>query len=215
MELTENSRIGLIYKIVGYGLTYYGSTIQLLSDRKSTHITQYRMWVNRGEDAWKCASYDILKQGDEWEMIVLETIITDIKKTGLIEREQKWITENECVNKNQAIQSVDDLKKYKREWAENNRREQGIEPRTQGFDHKKYARDWARAKRAEMTDAERAEVNRKKRENRPEQTEEQKEKARERAKAQREKIKADPEQVAKVNEYKKAKVREYRNKKKE
>ena len=215
MELTENSRIGLIYKIVGYGLTYYGSTIQLLSDRKSTHITQYRMWVNRGEDAWKCASYDIFKQGNEWEIIVLETVMTDTKKTGLKEREQKWITENDCVNKNQVIQSAEDLKKYKREWAENNRREQGIKPKAEGFDQKKYARDWARAKRAEMTEEEKKVYLEKRRETRPKQTEEQKEKARERAKAQREKIKADPEQVAKVNEYKKAKVREYRNKKKE
>ena len=87
-QLNDNARIGRIYKIEGYGLTYYGSTIQLLSDRKSTHKTQYNEWVRRGEDSWKCASYDILKQGDEWDMTLLETILTDDKKTGLLEREQ-------------------------------------------------------------------------------------------------------------------------------
>ena len=240
MELNDNSRIGRIYKIVGYGLTYYGSTIQLLSDRKSTHVSQYKEWVIRGEDSWKCASYDILKQGDEWEMVLLETVLTDKEKVGLLEQEQKWITENECVNKNQAIQSTEDLKKYKREWAQKNRREKGTDPKNPDFDAKKYARQWAKAKRAEMTDEERvefnknrkakrnneqrqvkrdsmpdeerAEFNKKRRETRPEQTEEQKKAAVERARKQREDRKADPEQVIKNREYQKVKAQQKRDK---
>jgi hypothetical protein len=106
-------------------------------------------------------------------------------------------------------QREDDIREYKREWAENNRREKGIEPRTQGFDKKKHSREYMRAKRANMTDEEKQAYLKERRENRPEQTEEQKARAIERAKAQRERIKADPERAAKYREYSKLKAREY------
>jgi hypothetical protein len=112
------------------------------------------------------------------------------------------------------IKRVVDIKEYKREWAEKDRREKGIQPKNPNFNRTEYNREWIKAKRAEMTDEEKKVYLEKRRGTRPEQTEEQKEKARERAKAQREKIKADPEQVAKVQEYKKAKAQEYRDKKK-
>jgi hypothetical protein len=106
-------------------------------------------------------------------------------------------------------QRDDDIREYKREWAEQNRREKGIEPRNQEFDKTQYNRKWIKEKRAKMTDEEKKAYLKERRENRPEQTEEQKQKARERAKAQRERIKADPEQIAKDREYKKLKAREY------
>ena len=171
MKLTENSRIGYVYGIFGYGLVYIGSTIQLICDRKSTHNSQYKSWVERGREGWKCASYDILDKGDDWELNVLEIILTDTNKTGLLEREQFWINEKKALhgkeyitNANQATQSAEDLREYKRKWAEQNRRAKGIQPKAEGFDAKKYARDWAKSKRASLTDEEREEINKKRRE---------------------------------------------------
>lgn len=59
---------------------------------------------------------------------------------------------------------IEDIKEYKRLWAEKDRRAKGIQPKKEGFDAKKYARDWARAKRASLTDEEREAINAKKRE---------------------------------------------------
>lgn len=166
IELSENSRIGVLYKIEGYGLEYYGSTIQPICERKSTHKTQYEAWLKRNKEGWKCSSYDIFENGDNWILTPLRYILTDDKKTGLLELENEYIQNNECVNKNQSIQSAEDLKEYKRKWAEKNRRENGIQPKNTEFDAKKYARDWAKAKRASLTDEERAEINLKRREDR-------------------------------------------------
>lgn len=170
-ELNENSRIGIVYSIEGYGLTYIGSTIQLLSDRKSTHSQQFKNWVSREREGWKCASYDILEKGEDWTITGIEYILTDTNKTGLLDREQYWIEAKKSLNgkeyitnSNQAIQSVEDLKEYKRKWAEQNRRAKGIQPKAEGFDAKKYARDWAKAKRASLTEEEREAINAKRRE---------------------------------------------------
>jgi len=169
-ELNENSRIGIVYCIEGYGLIYVGSTIQLLSDRKSTHNQQYKAFCERGKEGWKCASYTILEKGDDWTIKGVEYLITDTSKTGLLEREQDLIKKLEALNGkeyitnvNQAIQSAEDLREYKRKWAEDDRRAKGVEPKKVGFDAKKYAREWARAKRAGLTPEQREEINKKKR----------------------------------------------------
>ena len=166
IELNENSRIGVLYKIEGYGDIYYGSTIQPISERKSTHKRQYEAWVKRGRTGWVCSSCIILDKGDEWDLTPLKYILTDNKKTGLLELENENINTKVCVNKIQSIQSIEDLKEYKRKWAEENRREKGIKPKIEGFDKKKYARDWAKAKRACLTDEEREKINAKRRETR-------------------------------------------------
>jgi hypothetical protein len=145
-------------------LIYFGSTIQPICERKATHKTQNEAWLNRGRKGYMCASSIILEKGDDWILTPLRYILTDDKKTELLELENEYIQNNDCVNKNQAIQSAEDLREYKRKWIENKRRENGIEPKNKEFDAKKYARDWARAKRAQLTPEEREEINKKKRE---------------------------------------------------
>jgi hypothetical protein len=188
MEISNDSRIGIIYKIEGYGLTYIGSTIQPIYERKSTHKTQYNEWVKRDKKGWKCASYDILDKGDNWEIIVIKTILTDINKKGLLDLEQKYINETNNINKNQALQSQEDLKEYKRKWAEKNRREKGIEEKKKLTTEEKraYQAEWMKEKRLNRTQEQIEEENKKRRETRKPLTEEQKEQARERARKQRE-----------------------------
>jgi hypothetical protein len=208
--MNENSRIGFIYKISGYGLTYVGSTIQPICERKSTHLSQYRDWIKRDRTGWKCASCDIFDKGNDWSITVIETILTDTNKTGLLEREQYWINNinalsskiyvsnktnsntnsnsNTIVNKNQPILNDEDRKEYKRQWAESDRRAKGIAPREKVLtaDPQEYFRKKRAEYRANMTAEEKEEHLAQRRANRKPLTEEQKEKARQRAKKQRE-----------------------------
>jgi hypothetical protein len=155
MNMNNESRIGFVYKISGYGLDYFGSTIQPLCERKSTHKTTKN-----------CSSYEIIKQGDDWVLECVETILTDTKKTGLKEREQFWIENNECVNKNQAIQSAEDLREYKRKFAEDTRRAKGIakKEKVKTANEKEYKKIKTREYRANYTEDKREEVLAKKRE---------------------------------------------------
>lgn len=109
------------------------------------------------------------------------------------------------------------IKEYKKQWAEKNRREKGVEPKKIGFDNKEYQREWMAKKRASLTEEEKKKEleHRRKLYAQKEQTEEQKEAAKERAKKQREEIKADPEKLAQQREYKRLKAKEYREKKKQ
>ena len=110
------------------------------------------------------------------------------------------------------VQRIKDITEYKRVWAEKNRRENGVEPRSRMTDEEQAvrSRELRIGRQAEMTDEERAELNKKRRENRPEQTEEQKNAAKERARKQRENRNAD--QLIKNREYQKKKAQENRDK---
>lgn len=130
---------------------------------------------------------------------------------------------NKCSNiHNKTIEEqeerIEDLKEYKRKWAEKDRREKGIEP---SGSKKSYTNEYKSKKQAEyravMTEEEKQEHLEHRRElyAKKEQTDKQKEEAKQRAKKQRENIKADPEKLAQIKEYKKLKAREYREKKKQ
>lgn len=163
--MNADSRIGIVYKISGYGMDYYGSTIQLLNDRIWSHKSVYRRWKS-GKLKHKCYSYAILDKGDDWTYEVVDTILTDINKTGLLEREQYWIDNNECINRFNAITSKEYKNEYQRKWAENKRREQGvaIKEKIKTADEKKYKRDKAREYRANMSEEKHKEILTKKKE---------------------------------------------------
>lgn len=113
---------------------------------------------------------------------------------------------------------LENIKEYKRCWAEKNRREKGVLPSgSKQSTTKEYKSEWMAKKRAEMTEEEKKKVLEHRRElyAQKEQTEDQKEAAKERAKKQREAIKADPEKQAQQREYKRLKAQEYREKKKQ
>lgn len=116
-------------------------------------------------------------------------------------------------------QRIQDIKEYKRVWAEKDRREKGIliKEKVKTLDIKEYKAEWMANKRAGRTEEEKKIELEKRRENygKKEQTEDQKEAAKERARKQREAINQDPEKAAQLKEYKKLKAQEYRNKKKE
>jgi len=112
---------GIIYKIEGYGLTYYGSTIQPLYDRKATHKSSFKNRDIRPE--FYCSSWIILEKGDDWTIEKIEDIeFEDLDELKL--REAYYQKNNDCVNK-QKLKTKDELRQYKKEWAEKDRREKG------------------------------------------------------------------------------------------
>jgi hypothetical protein len=62
---------GIIYKIIGYGLTYYGEGVFDLEERKQSHVKWYNERNIKGCPSY-CSSFEILKQGNDWDIILLE-----------------------------------------------------------------------------------------------------------------------------------------------
>lgn len=209
-----------IYAIKGNGMTYYGSSIQPLCERKSSHNTQYRHF-KKTENGSKscCKSYLILDSCDDWIIEKIEELSETTTKEELLLRENYYIENFDCVNKQLAVRTDEMEREYKRIWAEKDRREKGIpkKEKVKTLDIKEYKAEWMANKRAGRTEEEKKIELEKRRENygKKEQTEDQKEAAKERARKQREAINQDPEKAAQLKEYKKLKAQEYRNKKKE
>jgi hypothetical protein len=136
---------GIIYKIEGYGLTYYGSTIQPLSERKASHKSKFK---NNG---LYCSSWEIFKNGDDWEMTKIEDVeFDDIDELRL--REAYYQKNNECVNKFK-LKTKEEMKQYKKEWAEKDRRAKGarIKSEMTKTKDKNYKNNWIKNKRANET----------------------------------------------------------------
>jgi len=118
-----------VYKISGNGMDYYGSSNQPIYERKATHKSQYRYYKKTGETNRRCCSYKIFDSyGDDWENgdWTFEIIAYYDTEREALEYENLCIINQPCVNKQRAIGlSEDELRKYKAEWAEQNRRKKG------------------------------------------------------------------------------------------
>jgi len=115
MENTQNKyQRGKIYKIISNqtDLVYYGSTIEeVLTNRLSGHRQQYKSWLNGKHDY--VTSFEIVKYQD-CKIILVESYPC---KTvyELTAREQYYIDNNTCVNKNKAntgLNRKDYIKQY-------------------------------------------------------------------------------------------------------
>ena len=115
---------GKIYKLVGYGLTYYGSTIDTLPNRKSKHKNHYKLH-QEGKQNY-LTSFDIIEKGNDWD---IELVEGNIEKEQLLTREGFYIKNNECVNKRVAGRTKKEyyedneekMKAYKSQWAKDNK----------------------------------------------------------------------------------------------
>lgn len=221
--------IGKIYKISGYGLNYYGSTTESIKRRLARHKAHYKDYKD-GKRTDKITVFQIFDLGDDYNIELIEHFICPDKKT-LLDKENYYITNNECLNKCVPNRTPEQLKERQKKynelhkdkiretaknWAEKNRREKGCQIKAEMNKSKtpEYKAEQTRKYRAKMTPEQKAEHLKKRRENRKPLTEEQKEKVKERSRKRREKIKNDEELKEKIREYKKNKATEYRNKKK-
>ena len=86
---------GKIYKIVGNGKVYVGSTARALSTRKAEHSCEFRKWKD-GKRHY-VSSFECLSDPDCY-IEVLEmcpcSCVDELRKC-----ERKWIEETDCVNK--------------------------------------------------------------------------------------------------------------------
>ena len=180
----EDIVIHKIYRLFGAGMNYYGSTNQPLYERKANHKSHYKIWKSKG--GWKCGSYDILDACEDWDIEIIEILPVNSSKEEVLNREKWWITNNECVNKNSPLQTAEELKEYKRQWAEKNRREKGIPVREVHIITKEEKHKNRQEYLTNLSQEEKERRLKLRRDNRKELTEEQKEKARERARKQRE-----------------------------
>jgi hypothetical protein len=195
--------IGKIYKISGYGLNYYGSTTESIKRRLARHKSHYNDFKD-GKRTDKITVFQIFDLGDDYIIELIEHFICPDKKT-LLDKENQYITNNECINKcvpNITIEQIKERKKKYNElhkdkiketakiWAEKNRREKGQQIKSEmnlTKDPEYFARK-ARERRAKLTLEEKETLLEKRRLSRKPLSEEQKIKARERAKIQRNNI---------------------------
>ena len=115
---------GKVYKLTGYGLTYYGSTNSTLSTRKSHHKNCYKRFLD-GKDRRNTA-LDIIEKGNNW---IIELVEEVEDSEQLLKREGFYIKNNNCVNKRIAGRTKKEyyedneekMKVYKSQWAKDNR----------------------------------------------------------------------------------------------
>jgi hypothetical protein len=174
----EDIVIHKIYRLYGAGMSYYGSTHQPLYERKATHKSHHK------NKRVCCASKMILDACDDWDLEIVEILPNNSSKDEVLTREKWWVQNNECVNKQSPIQTAEELKEYKRVWAENARRKKGIPIREE--QPKEVKQEKRREYLKNLPQEVKEERLKMRRENRKELTEEQKEQARERARKQRE-----------------------------
>lgn len=115
-----NYQEGKIYKLVGGGLTYYGSTCDELRKRLYQHKQK------------KCKSKLLYDTGDKVEIILVEKYPCN-DKMELHQRERYYIENFDCVNKNipnrknkeyhkiWTNNNKEKIKEQKREWRKKNR----------------------------------------------------------------------------------------------
>ena len=155
----EDIVIYKIYRIFGSGMSYYGLTHQPLYERKATHKSHHK------NKRMCCSSKKILDACEDWDIEIMEILPPNSSYEEVLLREKWWIDNNECVNINSPIgKTAEVMKEYKRKWAEQNRRTKGVQPKNTEYDDKKCKAEWAKKKRESLTDEERAEINKKKRE---------------------------------------------------
>jgi hypothetical protein len=109
-----NYKNGKIYKIIGGGNTYIGSTTQKLDTRFRAHKTEKKLRPYK-----QCASFKILEYED-CKIELIENYPCDNNKQ-LRERERYWYDLVENINIVRPIRTNDELKDYQKKYNEANK----------------------------------------------------------------------------------------------
>jgi hypothetical protein len=102
---------GKIYKIESNGLCYYGSTIQTLNERLSTHKKKSG-----------CSSKLLYETGKDIIISIVELYPCNNKEELLL-RERFYIENNQCINIKCPISSKEEKKQIKYKWTVEHREE--------------------------------------------------------------------------------------------
>ena len=121
-----NYENGKIYKMVGGGLTYVGSTTRTLAQRKAMHKSGFKRW--KAGNGSKTTSYQLFDSGEPVDIVLLEDVPCE-RKEQLHARERYWIEKLDCVNmmipgrsdKEYYQDNKERISEYQKEWYEQNR----------------------------------------------------------------------------------------------
>ena len=121
-----------IYKLVcnKTDMIYYGSTTQPLYKRKAEHKKDF---VNKKRRP--LSSKKIIENGD-YDIILVEDFPCE-RKEQLLSRERYYIDNNECINLERPITTLEEKKQYKAEWAKKNPQVKTQEQKQKEYDRKK------------------------------------------------------------------------------
>jgi hypothetical protein len=114
-----NYQLGKVYKIVGNGFIYVGSTCEkYLSNRLAGHNSDFRRFqkgdLNGGLTSYKCLS-------DENHYIELLELFPCGSKDELHACERKWIEQLDCVNKCIPLRTDIEKSEYHKQYNQNNK----------------------------------------------------------------------------------------------
>lgn len=106
---------GFVYKIITKeesDCCYVGSTTTSLAKRFSRHKSSYSCWKNG--TTGKTQVFDIFDEfgSDNCKIVLLEIKEPPYIKQELLQLEQKWIDELDCVNKKPSFRSEEERKEY-------------------------------------------------------------------------------------------------------
>lgn len=107
-----NYNNGKIYKIIGGGLTYIGSTTQRLNTRFLSHKCEKKLRPNK-----KCSSFKLLDYED-CKIELIENYPCE-NNNQLRERERYWYNLIENVNIIKPIRTINEIKEYNKEYHKN------------------------------------------------------------------------------------------------
>ena len=117
--------LGKIYKICSNNPdiveVYYGSTTQTLCSRMSGHRAKFKLW-NNDKTNRSCSIFHCFEQyGIEQFHIELVENYSCENKEQLLSYENKFIRDNECINKRASIQTVEERKEKNKQYRQDNK----------------------------------------------------------------------------------------------
>ena len=126
---------GKIYKITYGDEAYYGSTAMTLKERMYAHKSNYNRW--KDGTGRKCVCYELFdKYGFDNCPIELVEDYSCKTKTDLLMREDWYMDNNECINKNAAYQTKEEYLEQKLQYRQDHRQEAIDKSRQWHQDHK-------------------------------------------------------------------------------
>ena len=148
-----NYSLGKVYKIVGNGKIYVGSTCKkLLCQRLAAHNSAYKKW-KEGKTNYM-TSFQIIERGN-YSYSLIETVVCEDRKQ-LEQRERYYIENNYCINKNIPGRTVkeryeanrDDKKEYDKIYRKNNIDKKKATDNAYSATHKVEKKEYDRQRRA-------------------------------------------------------------------
>jgi hypothetical protein len=113
-----NYQLGKIYKIVGNGHVYVGSTCEkLLSHRLGSHVASYKKFLN-GTGIY-ISSYHVLKNNDYYIELIETCPCNSIDELHV--RERFWIQSIDCVNERVPSRTYEERLEYQKKYSEKNK----------------------------------------------------------------------------------------------